>query len=323
MPSSHPLHSEQTVSFAAFDIADEVSLAKQCQRHDVLVHCAGPFQSSANPTAVLRVAASHGIPYIDISDDTAHSEACKALHINSPAIISTGVYPGLSNLLVHAAVSCVKNPRSIAIYYFTAGSGGIGSTVLATTFLLLSQKALAYLPEQTYHDAGSGVHTFDFGGTIGFRNVYFLNLPEVSSLHTHLAPNSSITAKFCTAPPVWNALLRLMTRFPDKLLTNRKAMKLLANISMPVVRIVDRIVGSTTGISVVVNDMLVRYEHDSLATAVGEATAAFVRILDKVPSGVWYPEELDDGVVKEIIENSVKTASIYESFKKGQPIQVR
>lgn len=162
---------------------------------------------------------------------------------------------------------------------------------------------------------------FDFGPDIGERNTFYLNLPEVASLHEYLAPDASISAKFSTAPPLWNVLLQLMARLPKAILTNVPLMTALAKVSIPVVRAVDRISGARTAISVVVDDVRVEVQYEHLAEAVGDATAAFVRCVEHVPPGVWFPEQLSERVVDTIIEDAVQGADIYQITKAGQAVK--
>lgn len=321
------------VGFTSVDITDAKTLLPAIESHDIVLHTAGPFQHSATPKLILDHCIRAGKPYIDISDDTEHSTATKSLHAaaitaRTPALISTGIYPGLSNLLAANAVTRLKDLSApidtLDMYYHTAGSGGIGATVLAATMLLLSETAADYTPSgPVYHPAASGVTPIDFGHGIGSVDTYRLNLPEVYSLHKYLVPSASVSARFSTAPSIWNVLLQGMARLPKELLGNRGAMQALAAFSMPIVRAVDKISGARTAIVVKAGgegrDVMIRFSCERLDRYVGLSTAAFVKAVleERVEPGVWFPEELPESVRKRVVDDAVGngTLEIFENEK--------
>lgn len=330
------------------DVGDWETLRACVGAHDVVVHAAGPFQGrrDAAATRVLAAALEARVAYVDVCDDVSHALACKALHTRAasdaarpPALITTGIYPGVSNLMATHAVAQLhaeqdgqkmQPPSSLRLYYHTTGSGGIGPTVLASTFLLLSEDAVSYAAQgrrQLWRPA-SQLQTVDFGGDVGPRVTYALNLPEVVSLHDNLAAHAELHAKFSTGPAIWNWLLIAMARLiPRSLLANRGAMRRLAAISMPVVRAVDALTGGRTAIIVdaVGTDtkrcVRVVLEHESLAKCVGDSVAAFVAVVvddvmtgrRRVPPGVWFPEELDASVRDEVLQMATVTCDRYET----------
>ena len=90
-----------------------------------------------------------------------------------------------------------------------------------------------------------------------------------------------------------------MTLLPASLLRDRKAMQALAIVSEPVVRLIDRLVGSTNSMKVVGTsydgqESVALYAHEDLETCVGLAVASFaVQVLEaRVQPGVHYPEEI-------------------------------
>lgn len=324
-----------THSFETVDLFSNSSdLTALISDHDAVVHTAGPFQFRPDPLAVLRAAREARVPYLDVSDDLAHSTACRAEAAAAKAaghvaLVSTGIYPGVGNLMAAAAAHAVGEPTDLRLYYHTAGSGGIGPTVLATTFHLLAEPALQFENgRRVVSPPASGVEPFDFGPRVGTRDAYLLCLPEVASLHEHVAPMASISARFSTAPSLWNVLLQAMPRLiPSTILQNRKAMDAFARFSIPIVQAVDRISGARTVVVARADAsgrrVDVRYEHESLAPAVGQATAAFALELlrvseqgdDIIPPGVFYPEELSDSVRKRILANSTRTCDLFETIQ--------
>lgn len=122
---------------------------------DLVIHAAGPFQQTEK-CSVLEAAINTKTAYIDVCDDTDYSQRAKsfmskALAANIPAITTAGIYPGVSNVmaaeLVRAAESeseSEEKPEKLRFYYYTAGTGGAGPTILATSFLLLGEEVVAY-----------------------------------------------------------------------------------------------------------------------------------------------------------------------------------
>ncbi|KAI5388309.1 hypothetical protein KIW84_074118 [Lathyrus oleraceus] len=205
--------------FARVDIDDANSLEIALKGVDLVVHAAGPFQQTEK-CSVLEAAINTKTAYIDVCDDTtyslrAKSFASKALAANVPAITTTGIYPGVSNVMAAELVRLAESesesedkPERLRFYYYTAGTGGAGPTILATSFLLLGEEVVAYnkgcrleslcmliLARLNYHfvcrikqwcwnvqlgekiklKPYSGMLKIDFGKGIGKKDVYLLN----------------------------------------------------------------------------------------------------------------------------------------------------
>ncbi len=298
----------EDVGFVALDHEDRVGLLAALANHrpDLIIHTAGPFQRRKNPE-VLKAALLLKVPYVDVCDDINLSQLAKgydgqARAAGVPCLISTGVWPGVSSLMaldVAEALGGATQTNKIDFEFFTAGSGGAGTTILSATFLILSEEVLAYINGRPhYFEAASDFRKVDFGEGVGDRNVFRMNLLEAYTCHRVLGiPN--VATFFGTAPDGWNYLLKGMAMLPKKVLQDRAGMQVLAGISEPLVRLVDKLVGST-------NAMLVTgvskdgkrtasalYAHEDLETCVGEGIAAFaIQVLEnKVTPGVHYPEE--------------------------------
>lgn len=168
--------------------------------------------------------------------------------------------------------------------------------------MILSEKVLAFVDgKKKYFWPASDFTTVDFKQGIGRRQVFRMNLLEAFSCNKVLGiPN--VATYFGTAPDIWNYLLKGMTFLPTKLLRDRKAMQALALVSEPVVRIIDKLVGSTNAMKVVAKSKVVDgesqaealYAHEDLETCVGLAVTAFAfQVLEgRVRNGVNYPEEI-------------------------------
>jgi len=83
----------------------------------------------------------------------------------------------------------------------------------------------------------------DFGPGVGRRGLFLYSLPEVASGHEYLGV-PSISARFGTAPEVWNwAMWALARLVPRSVLENPSAVAGLAKAIDPLVRAVDAVVG--------------------------------------------------------------------------------
>ena len=306
-------------SFERCDVRDRASLERVLGGGggtDLVIHAAGPFQG-AEPD-VLDAAVSLGVPYIDVCDDAEHTLRAKrdvdarAASQGVPAVVSCGVYPGLSNVV--AAFMCDRSASGGSPYpdneathlrfsYFTAGSGGVGPTILATSILLLGEPATVVADgEESTADAFSRRMVVEFGAKVGAREVFALNLPETLTAHRTLGvPN--VTASFGTAPGVWNGAMQAMARVvPAGILRNRSFANAAAGALMPLVKGVDALVGGRTAMRIdakydngKVSSSL--FVHEDTAMAAGASTAAFAAAVmgGGVAPGVHFPEE--QGVV--------------------------
>ncbi|KAL5566679.1 hypothetical protein UlMin_029843 [Ulmus minor] len=311
--------------FSEVDIDNPKSLEAALSGVDLVVHTAGPFQQTEK-CPVLEVALKTKTAYVDVCDDTNHAFRAKsfndkAVAANIPAIISGGIYPGVSNVmaaeLVRAARSESKGePERLRFFYYTAGTGGAGPTILATSFLLLGEEVVAYNKgEKIKLKPYSGMLNIDFGRGIGKRDVYLLNLPEVRSAHEFLGI-PTVSARFGTAPFFWNWGMEAMTSLlPPEFLRDRSKVQELVRMFDPVVRAVDGIAGERVSMRVDLECTNGRntvgiFSHRRLSVSVGFSTAAFVlAVLEgSTQPGVWFPEE-PEGIAIEAREVLLKRAA--------------
>ncbi|TYH62775.1 hypothetical protein ES332_D07G143000v1 [Gossypium tomentosum] len=311
--------------FAEVNINNKDSLEAALSDVDLVVHAAGPFQQSQKCT-VLEAAIETQTAYLDVCDDTNYAFRAKsfkdrAVDANISAITTGGIYPGVSNVtaaeLVHAARSESKTePDRLRFSYYTAGSGGAGPTILATSFLLLGEEVVAYNKGQKIKlKPFTGMLNVDFGKGIGKRDVYLLNLPEVRSAHEVLEV-PTVSARFGTAPFFWNWGMEAMTNLlPAEFLRDRSKVQQLVEWFDPLVRAVDGIAGERVSMRVDLEctngrSTLALFSHRRLSVAVGNATAASaVAILEgSTQPGVWFPEE-PEGIAVEAREELLKRAA--------------
>ncbi|XP_031272470.1 uncharacterized protein LOC116130927 isoform X3 [Pistacia vera] len=138
---------------AEVNIDNVDSLETALRDVDLLVHAAGPFQQSENCN-VLEAAIETKKAYLDVCDDTSYALLAKslkdrAISANVPAITTGGIYPGVSNAMAAELVRAARDeskgePERLRFSYYTAGTGGAGPTMLATSFLLLGKEVVAY-----------------------------------------------------------------------------------------------------------------------------------------------------------------------------------
>ncbi|GMI94629.1 hypothetical protein like AT1G50450 [Hibiscus trionum] len=311
--------------FAEVDVNNKDSLEAALSDVDLVVHAAGPFQQAQKCT-VLEAAIETKTAYLDVCDDTSYAFRAKsfkdrAVSANIPAITTGGIYPGVSNVmaaeLVRAARSENKGePERLRFSYYTAGSGGAGPTILATSFLLLGEEVVAYSKGQKIKlKPYTGMLNVDFGKGIGKRDVYLLNLPEVRSAHEVLEV-PTVSARFGTAPFFWNWGMEAMTNLlPAEYLRDRSKVQQLVEWFDPLVRAVDGIAGERVSMRVDLEctnerSTLALFSHRKLSVAVGNATAAFaVAVLEgSTQPGVWFPEE-PEGIAVEAREDLLKRAA--------------
>lgn len=294
--------------FTEVNIENVGSLGAALKDVDLVVHAAGPFQQAAKCT-VLEAAIETKTAYVDVCDDTSYALRAKsfkdkALAANIPAITTGGIYPGVSNVMAAELVRAAKTeskgkPERLRFYYYTAGSGGAGPTILATSFLLLGEEVVAYNKgEKIKLKPYSGMLNIDFGKGIGKRDVYLLNLPEVRSAHDVLGI-PTVSARFGTAPFFWNWGMSAMTNLlSPEFLKDRTKVQQLVQLFDPLVRAVDGIAGERVSMRVDLEctdgrNTLGLFSHRKLSVSVGNATAAFaLAVLEgSTQPGVWFPEE--------------------------------
>lgn len=300
------------VTFRRVDIEDEASLRDALRDVDLVVHTAGPFQGKKR-ASVLEAAIERGnIAYVDVCDETELCRAVKELPArdrNVSALVSCGIWPGVSALMARDCLDKLDNDANVEFAFFTAGTGGAGPTIVSATFLLLVTPVLTFVDGlRVDKEAWTEPRLVDFGDA-GRRTVRLLDCPDVFTV-AQSRPLASCASRFATAPDVWNALFGAAKAvLPEALLRNRQAMQSLAVFSDPIVRLVDKLVGSANVMIVDARDrntkVRARHYHEDLEAAVGIATAAFaLELLQQQPDlrGVHWPAELDPQVRRSILQ---------------------
>ncbi|KAF4358360.1 uncharacterized protein LOC115721284 isoform X1 [Cannabis sativa] len=311
--------------FAEVDIDNVNSLEATLNDCDLVVHAAGPFQQT-HKCSVLEAAINTKTAYVDVCDDTSYAQLAKtfkdrAVAANVPAITTGGIYPGVSNVMAAELVRLARSenklePERLRFYYYTAGTGGAGPTILATSFLLLGEEVVAYNKgKEIKLKPYTGMLNIDFGRGIGKRDVYLLNLPEVKSAHEILGI-PTVSARFGTAPFFWNWGMEAMTSLlPMEYFRDKNKVQQLVQLFDPIVRALDGFAGERVSMRVDLEfpngrNTIGLFSHKSLSVSVGTATAAFaLAVLEgSTKPGVWFPEE-PEGIAVEAREVLLKRGS--------------
>eukprot|EP00551_Chaetoceros_affinis_P007151 CAMPEP_0203668508 /NCGR_PEP_ID=MMETSP0090-20130426/5123_1 /ASSEMBLY_ACC=CAM_ASM_001088 /TAXON_ID=426623 /ORGANISM="Chaetoceros affinis, Strain CCMP159" /LENGTH=431 /DNA_ID=CAMNT_0050532967 /DNA_START=248 /DNA_END=1540 /DNA_ORIENTATION=+ len=314
---------EDLLSFVQINREDAQSIKKVLldnnKNYDMVVHTAGPFQGKVkSPNGVIEAAIDSGISYIDVCDDYCTATAAKtkyqrrAVENGVSCIVSTGCWPGVSSLMAKQLTDSVLKKHTeleardltVDFSFFTAGSGGAGSTLLVATFLILAEKSLMVVDGRRREvDAMKEYSKINFGPIVGDKDVAHLNLLEAASVHDVLGIGN-VKTLFGTAPGFWNTLLGAMAQLPSSLLSNEPIMEKLALFSLPIVRVVDYFAGATNAMRCDVScskdpsvSEMALYAHENLEPCVGECVVGFCAAVlgNCVDYGIYFPEEAIEG----------------------------
>lgn len=288
-----------------FNLNNPDSIKTLISNFDLVVHCAGPFHHRNGQ--VLKHCIEQGINYIDVSDHRAfHLQVADyhqaAVEAGVTAILHTGVFPGISNLMARKGVATLDQTESIHLNYLVAGSGGAGLTVMRTTFLGLQSHFSVWRNGQW-----QGVIPYSEPETVEFprygeANVYWFDVAETYTLPHTFAVDTVVT-KFASIPNFYNDLTALVAhRVPPSVLKHPLVIEGLARISLGMARTTD--LASGIGIAVVVNvsgwqgnqkqQYRLNFYHDSTAIAAGMGAGSVAQLLlnqEIIQPGVWSVEQ--------------------------------
>ena len=321
------------VRFESVDIGvTSQELDEIVAQYDLIIHTAGPFQQ-LKENILLKTSAKLGKKYIDVLDDVELSRICRGEEYQklcrstgASAVISTGIWPGCSSLFAQKIIAEAgghEEVESVIFSFHTAGSGGAGPTILTATFLILGEDVLVYKDgKKMYYPTATAPRYADFGEVIGSREVIRLNLIECESCA--ISGIKNVETFFGTAPPIWNTLFSLMGLIPKSILQNRDLMAKFALFSLPMVYLIDKMVGSANGIRVdVTTKKGLTYTglltHDDLEQSVGDAICSFAvqSLKNKIKPGIYFPEEVEEeSFGREILDEISRSALTYSVRKR-------
>ncbi len=294
-------------SFLVLDLADVDGLRAAIADANLVVHCAGPFHyRDAN---VLKICIEQGVNYVDVSDHRSFTtKALKyydaAVAAGVTAIVNTGIFPGISNSMVHQGVEEFDVPEKIHLSYLVSGSGGAGVTVMRTTFLGLQYPFEAWIDGkwQTVKPY-SQRETVDFPGNYGRTGVYWFDMPETFTLPHAFPQVKTVITKFGSVPDFYNHMTWITAHvFPKWLMQQRNAIEFLAHVSHFMTDVTNRfsgigvavrseITGQKDGQTAIYCSTLV-HENTAVASGCGTGSIAQLLLEGKLKKpGVWTVEQ--------------------------------
>jgi saccharopine dehydrogenase-like NADP-dependent oxidoreductase len=269
---------------------------------DLAVQCVGPFRTQ--PPTLLAACIAAGVNYVDVCDDRRATQWRLGLHdaaraAGVVALIDTGTFPGIDNVLVAEALGRHPKADHVDLRFVCAGSGGGGFGVLQTTFLAVSQPYREWRGGRWTRVPSYRERTIvDFGPPLGCRPVYTFEVPEIWSLAQTFPQLKTVTSKFGSIPELWNWATVGLTMLPGHLRTDGAWLDLSAKFMLPWVHKVDAWVGEALGIRIDVSapdgsGEAIQFYAPSTTQAVGWATGAAASMVltgEIAEPGVLLPE---------------------------------
>ncbi|PNW52148.1 UNVERIFIED_CONTAM: saccharopine dehydrogenase [Euhalothece sp. KZN 001] len=295
--------------FLSLDLNDLATIQKTIYNYDLVVHVAGPFHHRDG--RVLNCCLEAGVNYIDVSDHRSfHQQAVNHHQLASKAgitaILHTGVFPGISNLMARKGVEMLDTADAIHLYYLVAGSGGAGLTVMRTTFLGLKSPFSVWINgkwEEKSPYTDREIVNFPHYGNAG---VYWFDVAETYTLPQSFPVNTVVT-KFGSLPDFYNHLTWISAhRFPSWILQNSIALEGLSRLSLAMAKVTDFWSGIGIAICAEVKGWKdgkkqtchLKFYHESTSIAVGIGVGSIAQLLLKQEikqPGVWSVEQAVNG----------------------------
>ena len=294
------------VQFLPLDLADQAGVEQAIATHDLVIHCAGPF--SYRDDQALQTCIRQGVNYLDVADNPkyvqqafTHRAAAQAAEVT--AIVSTGIFPGISNSMVRKGVEQLDQADQVHLSYIVAGSGGAGVTVMRTTFLELQHPFKAWIDGQwrtiqPYSDR----EIVEFPNPYGQCGVYWFNTIEAMTLPT-VFPVKTVITKFGSLPDLYNHLTWLTAHWTPKGWLHRpETIEFLAQVSYRMTEVTDRFSGIDIAMRVEITGekegrpacYCSTVAHGDTAIAAGHGTGSVAQLIlagELQKPGVWPVEQ--------------------------------
>ncbi|MEB3163319.1 MAG: saccharopine dehydrogenase NADP-binding domain-containing protein [Prochlorothrix sp.] len=294
------------VRCVSLDLADLDRLSTLIQGVDLVIHCAGPFDY--RDQRVLRTCIEHRVSYLDVSDNPRFVQEAmvlgeRAASAGVTAVVSTGVFPGISNSMVRLGVEALEQAEAVHLSYVVAGSGGAGTTVMRTTFLEIRHAFQAWV-EGTWRSIApySQPTWVQFPPPYDRAAVYWFSTSEAATLPRSFPQLHTVTTKFGSLPGFYNTLTGAMTRLPGGVLQQPWLIEALAKLSYGMTQITDRWTG--TGVAILADvegqsqgqatRARVTLSHPQMLRTVGAGTGSLAQLLlsqSWQAPGVWPVEQ--------------------------------
>ncbi len=292
--------------FLCYDLADRDRLKSIVSHYNLVIHCAGPFLY--RDAFVLKTCIEAGVDYLDVSDSPkfvkeALTYRSQAEGAGVTAILSSGIFPGISNSMVRQGVEQLDRVDRIHLSYVVSGSGGAGITVMRTTFLGLQQPFSAWIEgEWRSVQPYSQRELVEFPAPYGKVGVYWFDVPETATLPLSF-PCKTVVTKFGSVPDFYNHLTWVVARlFPSSWLANQATIEFLSKVSYQMTQVTDRFTGIGVAMRAKVEgkkageaaSVCLTFGHKNTAIAAGAGTGSIAQFLRsgalKKP-GVWSVED--------------------------------
>ena len=274
--------------------------------HDLVIHCAGPFRT--RDFTVLSLCIEQNTPYIDVADSPDYvSEALAFSQVAQAAgvtcVVSTGIFPGISNSMVRQGIERLEQADHVHLSYLVAGSGGAGVTVMRTTFIELQTSFDAKINGQRrLIQPYSEREILPFPPPYGQAGVYWFNTVEALTLTKSYPQLTSVITKFGSLPNIYNRLTNLMTMLPSSWLQHPTTLEFLSQVSYAMTQITDRFSGTGIAIRLVTQGhcqgqattYLATVTHPDTAEAAGYGTGSVAQLMlsgELSAPGVWPVEQ--------------------------------
>ncbi len=296
--------------YRQIDVTAEIEA--QLTDFDLVVHCAGPFRRRDH--RVLEACIAQQTPYVDVADSPDYVEAAlgyadQAVANGVTCVLSTGVFPGISNSLVRQGIEQFDGAQADTVHlsYLVAGSGGGGLTVMRTTFVELQTPFLAKVEGDWQEIApycDREVLPFPDPYNVG-AGVYWYNTVEAMVLPRSFPQLRTCITKFGSLPDYYNRLTQLMTRLPSGWLQHPATLEFLAQVSYRMTQITDRFTGQAIALRLEIQGTkdrkpatyLATFTHPDTAKVAGIGTGSIVeKILNRelYRPGIYTVEQVLD-----------------------------
>ncbi|CAM9679106.1 unnamed protein product, partial [Heterosigma akashiwo] len=330
------LKGDHQVIYQCADWRNQNDLRKIASMADCLIHTAGPFLGEDPSPLREAIASTRCKVYVDVSDPLDFINASldmnnDAKHCGTSALLASGAFPGLSNVLAMEAASCLDEDdkvKDLRFNYFTAGLGGSGDINLYITNIgfgepmaqfergalrlyeqlsgLLLGKVNFFLDEENSQNIRKGSGNTEAKKRIGTQTVFSWPFPEAATVAQHLKVSGESSAAMGTAPDIWNTMLGILVNIVPRAWWRSKAFsKFMADFSQPLVKATDLLlkqtsqdnVGETHAMRVDVigesgTAISCVQAHESFRRCVGQSCAEFaLDLMDNPSPGVQLPEQ--------------------------------
>ncbi|WP_204138146.1 saccharopine dehydrogenase family protein [Halomicronema sp. CCY15110] len=238
--------------FLPLDLSEPDRLRAAIAAADLTIHAAGPFHQ--RDAQVLQLCLEQGVNYLDVSDYRGFTR--QVLEVNKAAqtagvtaIVSTGVFPGISNSMARQGIEALDQADAVQLSYVVAGSGGAGVTVMRTTFLGLQHPFDTWLDGQWQAvKPYTAREKLAFPAPYNDAHVYWYDMPEAITLPDSF-PLQTVKTKFGVVPDFYNHATWLTAHgLPDPVLQHPNTIEFLAQVSYWMTGISDRFTG--TGVAI-------------------------------------------------------------------------